>query len=194
MPQNSVRDPRSERLSKQYDCTLQSSDYYSDWTAVFLGPGALVMAASTFVYFQALVGAAKEVHYPAVGFFHNKHNVCMRQRKANSHFGQMRLPFGRSEHPYDVGHKQVIYHDIYSRQFFLTYDEMAAGFAALSCDSVLRQHVCDDTDKPDNFRESRYCYYRRSPETESAAATAVRDAIAAGKRAVARVRASGLSF
>jgi hypothetical protein len=41
---------------------------------------------------KALVGLAKEVHYPAVGFFHDKHNVCMRERNAASHFGQIRLP------------------------------------------------------------------------------------------------------
>ena len=47
------------------------------------------MAPSTFAYFQALVGTATEVHWPALAFFHNKHNVCMRRRKADSHFGQV---------------------------------------------------------------------------------------------------------
>ena len=36
-----------------------------------------------------------------------------------------------------------MYHDIYSRQFFLTYDELAAESAALPCDTILDQHVCD---------------------------------------------------
>ena len=58
---------------------------------MFLTRGTLVMAASTYIYFQALVGSATELHYPAVGFFHDKHNVCMRRKKENSHFGQMRL-------------------------------------------------------------------------------------------------------
>jgi hypothetical protein len=47
------------------------------------------MAPSTFAYFQALVGTATEVHWPALAFFHNKHNVCMRRRKTDSHFGQV---------------------------------------------------------------------------------------------------------
>jgi hypothetical protein len=139
--------------------------------------------------FQALIGNAKEVHYPAVGFFHDKHNVCMRERKENSHFGQMRLPFGRSEHPYDVGTVKVVYHDIYSRQFFLTYDELQADVAALDCPSVLDQHVCDDTDKPENYRESRYCYRRRGNATDAAAKAALATAKRLGKAAVKRERA-----
>lgn len=102
------------------------------------------MAASTFVYFQALVGSASEVHFPAIGFFHDKHNVCMRRRKDNCHFGQMRLPFNdlsNADPAKGSISKKVWYHDIYSKQFFLTYEELAAETNALSCTSILNQ-VC----------------------------------------------------
>jgi hypothetical protein len=148
------------------------------------------MAASTFIYFQALVGSAREVHYPAVGFFHDKHNVCMRRNKEDSHFGQIRLPFGLvndhveavgSGEAGGVGHKRVYYHDIYSRQFFLTYAELADQSASLPCNAILDQHVCVDTDKPDNYRESRYCYRRETEVTLAAAQLALRDAMSIGE-------------
>jgi hypothetical protein len=97
-----------------------------------------------------LIGAAKEVHYPAVGFFHDKHNVCMRERNSASHFGQIRLP---------IGDKKMVYHDIYSRVWFMNYDELAAESAALPCNSILDQHVCDFEKNSYKFGgESRYCY------------------------------------
>lgn len=164
---------------------------------MYLAPKTLVMAASTFVYFQALVGSAREIHYPAVGFFHDKHNVCMRRNKEDSHFGQIRLPFGLvndhmehsdSEEAGGVGAKQIFYHDIYSRQFFLSYSELADQARALSCSSILNQHVCADTDKPDNYRESRYCYRRENEETSASAQAALMEASQTGE--LARKRSS----
>lgn len=121
------------------------------------------------------MGAATEVHYPAVGFFHDKHNVCMRRRKADSHFGQMRLALGTGSGD-DQGHgtdgfsgvkaqlpplgRRVWYHDVYAQQWFLTFEELARVGERLSCASILDQHVCEDTPKPQNYRESRYCYFR----------------------------------
>ena len=61
-------EPRARYLAEMYQCSLVSSpSQYTDWTLLLLAPKVLVMAASTFVYFQALIGAATEVHYPAVG-------------------------------------------------------------------------------------------------------------------------------
>jgi len=188
---NTIRDKRAVAMALKYECELQSSgNYYSDWAALYMAPKVLVMAASTFVWWQALVGACQEVHYPAVGFFHDKHNVCMRERKESSHFGQMRLPLlspgddgggggssgsnavvlkpgngagtDSSALRWDVEtlRKKVWYHDVYSEHWFLSYAELAAEMKGLSCDSVLHQHVCEDTPKPQNYRESRYCYYR----------------------------------
>jgi len=147
------------------------------------------------------------VHYPAVGFFHDKHNVCMRRLKADSHFGQMRLPLdlpgddadadqspahdaGRAPPPPSggVGPKRVWYHDIYSRQFFLTSSELHAEADALSCGSILDQHVCPDTLKPDNYRASRYCYRRGSEAADEAAKKAQSEAAALGAAALQRAR------
>jgi hypothetical protein len=59
---NSVGDPRTQRLATQYDCAVQAStSYYSDWAALYLAPRTLVMAASTYVYWAALVGESTEV-------------------------------------------------------------------------------------------------------------------------------------
>ena len=59
---NSVGDRRAQRLAGEYDCALQSStSYYSDWAALYLAPKTLVMAASTYVYWAALVGNSTEV-------------------------------------------------------------------------------------------------------------------------------------
>lgn len=147
---------------------------------MYLTRGTLVMAASTYVYFQALVGSATELHYPAVGFFHDKHNVCMRRKKENSHFGQMRLPFGQS----GFEGKTVFYHDIYSKQWFLTYDELAAETKALECPAILNQHVCEDNSRPDNWREARYCYRRGNKATEAAAIVAGNEAVEQGESVV----------
>lgn len=61
---NSVGDPRAQRLAVRYHCAVQASpSYYSDWAALYLAPRTLVMAASTYVYWAALVGASTEVTY-----------------------------------------------------------------------------------------------------------------------------------
>jgi len=128
-----------------------------------------------------------------VGFFHDKHNVCMRRLKEDSHFGQMRLPLRLGDDHRDhrgvpgaggAGVKRVYYHDVYSRQWFLTADELAAQAAALDCSAILDQHVCPDTAKPDNYRDSRYCYRRANPTTEAAAATARATAKRQGEKVV----------
>jgi hypothetical protein len=185
---NSIAETRALDISAKFKCHLQTADSYSDWTVFLLATRTVVMAASTFVYFPTLLGSAIEVHYPAVGFFHNKHNVCMRQRKENSHFGQMRLLPGRSRSEYDVGGKTIVYHDIYSRQFFLTYDEIEAVFAAMPCAALIYQHVCPDNSKLDDFRESRYCYLRQNATSDRLAATARDDAQRIGMEVVATMR------
>ena len=129
---------------------------------MMLAPGTLVMAASTFVYFQALIGPAKEVHYPGVGFFHNQHNICMRRKKVGSHFGQMRLPFPNH------ADKRVVFHDIYSRHFFLTYDQFTAQSVALPCEAIFEQHVCPGR-QWQFCGESRYCYRDENSTTLAAA-------------------------
>ena len=85
----------------------------------------------------------------------------------------------------------MVFHDIYSRQFFLTFEELAASMGGLECASILDQHVCEDSAKPDKWRESRYCYRRRrGPAEEARKRQAVREAEQAGARAVARLRAT----
>ena len=147
------------------------------------------------------------MHYPAVGFFHDKHNVCMRRLKEDSHFGQMRLALrldgdsqeggtrGQRSHtrgddaPLGGAHyKRVYYHDMYSRQFFLSANELAAEAASLDCSAILDQHVCPDTPKPDNYRDSRYCYRRSNPRTEAAAVVARKTAKQQGKKMVSWLR------
>ena len=159
---------------------------------MYLAKGTLIMAVSTFVYFQALIGSATEIHYPAVGFFHDKHNVCWRRLKENSHFGQMRLPFGdlspALEGRNDMPMKSVWYHDVYSKQFFLKYDELAIEVDALDCYSIMNQHLCDDNDRPDNWREARYCYLRRNQTTASVAAAAERRAEEQGRVAISALK------
>ena len=129
-----------------------------------------------------------------VGFFHDKHNVCMRRAKEDSHFGQIRLPLRLDGDDKDhnrgggSGPKRIYYHDVYSQQWFLTQTELAAEVTALSCDQILNQHVCVDTEKPDNYRASRYCYHRSNPETEAAAAKALADAKRKGSAVVKRLR------
>lgn len=56
---NSVGDRRALRLAFDHDCKMQSSDHYSDWASMFFAPRTLVMAASTFVYFPALLGSGQ---------------------------------------------------------------------------------------------------------------------------------------
>ena len=143
---------------------------------------AHVLDASTYIYFQALVGSATELHYPAVGFFHDKHSVCMRRKKENSHFGQMRLPFGGLTIPDPDGGfegKRAFYH-IYSKHFFLAFDELAAETKALECQVILNQHVCEDNFRPDNWREAR-CYRRGNKSTEAAAIAATAGAVEEGE-------------
>lgn len=56
-----------------------------------------------------------QIHFPAVGFFHNQHNVCFNEYKQKiTHFSQIRLP------PDDP---RFVYHDIYSQQYFLSYED-----------------------------------------------------------------------
>jgi hypothetical protein len=51
--QNSIHDSRAQELAASHDCELQTSgSYYSDWAALYLAPKVLVMAASTFVWWQ----------------------------------------------------------------------------------------------------------------------------------------------
>ena len=51
--QNTPGDKRAQAMATTYDCALQAStNYYSDWAAMYLAPRTLVMAASTYVYFQ----------------------------------------------------------------------------------------------------------------------------------------------
>jgi hypothetical protein len=192
--QNSLSDPRCMRLATLYKCEMQASDSYSDWAALYLTPGTLVMSASTYAYFPALIGNAKEVHYPAVGFFHDKHNVCMRERKADSHLGQMRLPFGRSLAASGGGFsdRKVVYHDIYSRQFFLTYDELQAAFHDVPCDAILNQHVCDANGKPLPYRESRYCYHQTNATSKAMVSHAVQTAREKGEGAVRRAASASV--
>jgi hypothetical protein len=129
-----------------------------------------------------LVGAAKEVHYPAVGFFHDKHNVCMRERNSASHFGQMRLP---------IGDKKMVYHDIYSRVWFMNYDELAAESAALPCNSILDQHVCDLSHTKFQFgAESRYCYRAENASTIAAQKKAEQISSSIGASALLNFRKS----
>jgi hypothetical protein len=45
-----------------------------------------------------------KVHYPAVGYLHDGHNVCMRRNNPASHLGQIRLPWGDN---------RMVYHDVY---------------------------------------------------------------------------------
>lgn len=144
-----------------------------------------------------------------MGFFHDKHNVCMRRLKEDSHFGQMRLALrldGDSHEEYtrrqqshsSVGSggnllgganfKRVYYHDIYSRQFFLSATELAAEAASLDCSAILDQHVSPDTPKPDNYRDSRYCYRRANPRTEAAAVLARNTAKQQGEKVVSWFR------
>lgn len=131
---NMPKDRRAVDLAEKFDCDLEAGDQYSDWTTMMLAPRILVMAASTFAYFQAFLGHATEVHFPAVGFFHSRHNVCMREANDRSHFAQIRLPFLDA---------RMVYHDIYSRNFFLTYHELLAESSALACETIMDQHVCN---------------------------------------------------
>ena len=55
-------EPRARALAAKYDCVpVSSPTQYTDWTLMLLSPHTLVMGASTFVYFQTLIGIAKEV-------------------------------------------------------------------------------------------------------------------------------------
>jgi len=175
------KEPRAKSLASRHRCSLVSSPkQYTDWTLMLTAPKTLVMAASTFVYFQALIGAATTVHYPAVGFFHDKHNVCMRQRNPASHFAQIRLP---------IGDPKMVYHDVYSRNWFLTYDELAAEVAALPCDTILDQHVCDlDKNKYPFGAEGRYCYRAQNASSLAAQRRAQEESHALGAAAVSRFR------
>ena len=160
---------------------------YTDWTLMYVAPKILIMAPSTFAYFQAFAGAAQEVHYPAIGFMHNKHNVCMRQRKTDSHFGHIRLP---------INDPRVVYHDLYSRNFFMTYAELAAEVSALPCWTILSQHVCPVSTSRKFFtgRESRYCYNDKNNTSDAMAARAMEVAHAKGAAAVACKRNAGAEY
>ena len=52
-----------------------------------------------------------------------------------------------------VDDPRFIYHDLYSRHFFMTYDELAVAVDALECKDILGQHTCE------KVNEARYCYY-----------------------------------
>ena len=198
------QDPRASGLASAHRCSLVSSpSQYTDWTLLLLAPKVLVMAASTFVYFQALIGAATEVHFPAVGFTHDQHNVCMRRRNSRSHFGQIRLPLPDrpAEDPKvnpdqfgGGGGARMVYHDIYARQFFLSYDEFYAEMESLPCESILDQHVCDLDHTAEHFKvsgaEGRYCYRNLNATTRAAAEAAASRARRAGGAAVAAFRSS----
>lgn len=188
---------------------------------LYRAPKVLVMAPSTYCWAQALLGPATEIHYPAVGFFHSKHNVrfkwrrgarcqvrwtknihstqprqlqlppthrprfttqvCMRQGKVGSHFGQIRLP---------IDDARMVYHDLYSGVGFLSYQELYSEMRALSCESILQQHVCE----PEVMKkfwtgtESRYCYHTLNATTAERAIRLRQAAYAAGSEAVSRHR------
>eukprot|EP00622_Pseudochattonella_farcimen_P007339 FR743300.1.p1 GENE.FR743300.1~~FR743300.1.p1 ORF type:complete len:183 (+),score=8.53 FR743300.1:427-975(+) len=143
---------------------------------MYVAPKILVIAPSTFAYFQALCGAAEEVHYPSIGFLHSQHNVCMRQGSEGSHFGQIRLPFDDT---------RVVYHDLYSRKFFLTYAEYAEQEKHLPCWSILTQHLCpagaflkgneNSSAAERQKRGARYCYEDQNSITQAVAVQAPRN-------------------
>ena len=54
---------------------MSSTSAFADWAILYRAPKVLVLAPSTFCWAQALAGAATEVHFPAIGFFHGQHNV-----------------------------------------------------------------------------------------------------------------------
>jgi hypothetical protein len=157
-----------KRLASTYDCLVQSSNHYSDWTLLYLLKGTVVLAPSTYVYWQALLGQATQVrarvaslaapvrhasqiHFPAVGFFHSRHNTCMFEEDPKTHFSQIRL---------EVNDPRYVYHDIYARNFHLTYDQYMRQAKALPCVSIVAQHVCEGAP-----RKNRYCYIQAVPTT-----------------------------